>query len=293
MAIDKEYFIELCYKNEVEKLEDFIENNFSSGLGKTLKDLFITSIHKKDMISEGLIYAARNNNIEIVKKLLTNKYTKNSVNLKHKKSSAFRIACKHGHLDIIKMLADNNFIQEKPEYNDGKIGARFKVDDNTLINSEYGTPIGLATENNHIEVISYILSNQDIARNITMAALMESFHKALENGSVLALDLIKEEILTRKTGFGVLDKWGGFNKSTFDINNSLTWLLENNHMDMVCYLIKEFHYKHQEVFDSHVSESKKSLNEELKRISENLYLYEKLNSDTKESSTIEKRKIKL
>lgn len=293
MAIDKEYFIELCYKNEVEKLEDFIENNFSSGLGKTLKDLFITSINKKDMISEGLIYAARNNNIEIVKELLTNKYTKNSVNLKHKKSSAFRIACKHGHLDIIKMLADNNFIQEKPEYNDGKIGARFKVDDNTLINSEYGTPIGLATENNHIEVISYILSNQDIARNITMAALMESFHKALENGSVLALDLIKEEILTRKTGFGVLDKWGGFNKSTFDINNSLTWLLENNHMDMVCYLIKEFHYKHQEVFDSHVSESKKSLNEELKRISENLYLYEKLNSDTKESSTIEKRKIKL
>lgn len=293
MAIDKEYFIELCYKNEVEKLEDFIENNFSSGLGKTLKDLFITSIHKKDMISEGLIYAARNNNIEIVKELLTNKYTKNSLNLKHKKSSAFRIACKHGHLDIIKMLADNNFIQEKPEYNDGKIGARFKVDDNTLINSEYGTPIGLATENNHIEVISYILSNQDIAINITMAALMESFHKALENGSVLALGLIKEEILTRKTGFGVLDKWGGFNKSTFDINNSLTWLLENNHMDMVCYLIKEFHYKHQEVFDSHVSESKKSLNEELKRISENLYLYEKLNSDTKESSTIEKRKIKL
>lgn len=293
MEIDKQKFLDICSdQNNRKDLEIFLSNHTNQINKYDLKELVSDKLFGPGLFCEGLYLAARNNNKEIVLELLENDYSKKFIDLQWSNSAALRVACKNGHLEIVKILLEDNLFKDKPKIEDGKIGARFKIEDLSLKREGYGTPLSLSADNGHTEIVKYILTF-DKAKKIKLIELEDSFKRAVGNGSVSIVDLIKNEILERKNGYDFLDKFGGYNKSTFVINTVLITAMSNKQMDMVVYLMKEFHYKHYSDFNLHVSAERRDLNNELKKISENLSLYEKLNKETEENQDLKKKKLKI
>lgn len=291
MKIDKEKLYEICYqKSSKEDLRVFIEAHKNQINKYDLREIVNDKLNNPEIFCESLFLAVRNNNKEIIEELLENEYSKKFIDLTWCNSAIFRVACKYGHLEIVKLLLESE--NNRPKIEDGKIGARFKLEDLSLKREGYGTALGLSTDNNHIEVVRYLLK-YDITKKIPSVDINDSFNKSIENGNVGIAEILKNEILSRKNGYDYLDKLFGYNKPTFSLNTTLISSIEKNHLEMVSYLIKEFHYKHNSDFNLHVSQERRELNNELRVISEKLNLYENLNNDTKDDNTIIPRKIKI
>lgn len=290
----KNTFVDLCRDGQPALLKEYIEIHLKPNTYlNNLREFLQKDIEKNIMIQEGFFMASRENHVLILEELLTNNLTQNYINVRFEESSALRIACKYGNIESVKFLLESPLVKDKPSVDSGRLGSRYNVDDLTLKQSAYGKPIDLACENNKIEVVKYLLSNDSFLKEIDTLSLESAFKKSLPTGNVEITSLVVNNLLDKKEGYELLDKLFGFNKSTWALHCAISQAMDEKQMEMVVYLMETFYYKYENSFSSYSSVGRGETNNKIKSISESLHLNKSLNKSLKENNTPATRKVKL
>jgi ankyrin repeat protein len=196
----------------------------------------------------GLYNAVQFGNLEIVKLFITLPNSKDNVNIYYASCSPFIAACESGYTEIVDYFKNSPEIKEKHEDYDCEIrGLRMACKNGhldvvkLLINhpdflNKYGlsNSLSFATENNHSEIVKYLLTSSKCKSYIHDTDCQSAFNDACYKGNIeLAKYLLISDELDKNAEINANIR----NNDEYSYGNGVVAAIKGNQIDTLRFLI--------------------------------------------------------
>lgn len=274
-------FTQVCLSGTKEDISNYIDINFSQKNPlKKLQAMILGDDFPKLAVKSALMQLCLKDKIEEFKFLFQNPKTSKYIDLISDYSSLFRGACKSGKYEIVEYILTSNNVKRKPDINvgvpepQGKIGV--KIDYTTITDIGSGSPLMLACENFHNDIVSLLLNHAKINQRMKDSAIEDAFCNSLSKGNIEGARII---LNNSNIANNMFDQGNVLKEQSSSILQ-LYYAITNNNYEIVDFLLDECKVVYQDYFEHHNLEA----HEKLKSIILNKELETNLSTSNKKNT---------
>lgn len=241
-------FVTKCKQLNHQELNTFINEEFApKNPLQTINNFVFSKNSRRTAVERALVEFCEKGDLEKVKILYQNKHTKKHIDIEKDYSSFFRSACKFGHKDIVEYLLLSEDVKNKPFINVAIPGHRGKfgieLDYSTVTKVGAGTPLLLAAENNHNDIVELLLNAELIQQTNVDENIQNAFGNALAKKNIDGARIILNNSNIKETMFKTASKKN--DKAQLQLYYAIT----NNELDVVDFLLDECKMEYKNYFE--------------------------------------------
>lgn len=281
-------FVECCSKGDVENLSVLIKKNYKPATVLSMILKGFDNSNKEYAANHGLYQACVYNQLAVVKELFKSEELQSYLKMDRDFATYFRIACDKGFHEIVDFLLTDKSVLSKPNVNAGSPVVNklnFTTDYAALSQFGAGTPLSLASDRSHNEVIKSLLDSKRNKQNVNSVTIEEAFINCLRRDNIDGARIIKDNSNVLKTIISDTDRPDDANNDNGKLVLEAYVALIAGKFKTVDFLANECGFVYNGQYKNH--------NPEMHQVLETYLLQKELNDtlDTQESTPKKRLKI--